>query len=54
MYTQKIAIIFDHNRLCLENKFVLDKKTQSPTYSCTTTFMFTEVNWTTPKCNFIL
>ena len=32
MYTQKIAIIFDHSRLGLENKFFLNKIAQSPTY----------------------
>ena len=32
MYTQKIAIIFDHSRLSEENKLFLKKITQLPTY----------------------
>ena len=33
MYAQKKAIIFDHSRLGLENKFFLNKLTQSATYT---------------------
>ena len=33
MYTPKIAIIFDHSRLGLENKLFLNKITQLPTYT---------------------
>ena len=33
LYIQKIAIIFDHSRLGLENKLFLNKITQLPTYT---------------------
>ena len=33
MYTQKIAVVFDHSRLGLENKLFLNKITQLPTYT---------------------
>ena len=33
MYTQKVAIIFDHSILGLENKLFLNKITQLPTYT---------------------
>ena len=46
MYTQTTAIIFDHSRLGLENKFFLTEKTQSPTYD--------HLYWTTPKYNFYI
>ena len=42
MYTQKIAVILDDSRLGLENKFVLNKLTQSP-------LLFYKVNWTASK-----
>ena len=33
VHPNKIAIIFDHSRLGLDNKFFPNKKTRSPTYT---------------------
>ena len=45
MYTQKIAIIFNHSRLGLEN--ILPKQNNQVA-------QFYKVIWTTPKYNFML